>query len=176
MGARRMRRKNSAKSPTRQRIGGVRTVRLAARVITLGPPPSPLSQEAFCEIFGITDQTARNWRAKGLPVEGTKARPQYPVPQAITWGTVYSVLSAVPQQPGPGQRRGKAVQHLTLADAEQWHLKQQLEDDERRRDSRHFVIVPLSWDHPARERMLAMAAAGVRPEPDDDEEEEEGEA
>lgn len=100
-------------------------------------------------MFDVTPQTVRTWCKLGLPiVPGTESRPRYPATAAVIWVTCYRRRLAA----------GVAGRTQTLADAEAEELEEQ-----RRAWPDDFVCVPLDWDHPRREALLRLAAAGREP-------------
>ncbi len=123
-----------------------------------------VSQESFCEMMKVSDQTLRNWRSMGMPVEGTEARPRYPLPDALTWALYYR--TQLIEDPRPRSRRAAALppRQITLERAKRWHLWDDFRTD---RDGHSwYVLVPLAHDHPMREEQLRRAAAGRPPPPD----------
>src|SRR5262245_39934236 len=94
-----------------------RALRLSAPVRSNTGPARLCSQQEFCAIAGVTDQTLRNWRALGLPVGGPAARPEYPLPDAYTWITVFQLLT----RPESRYFR-KNVRRLSLREALQFSL------------------------------------------------------
>jgi hypothetical protein len=114
------------------------------------------TQQEFCDLLQVSDRTLRSWAAIGLPVEaGPDHAPRYPRHDAMTWALCYKVRSRL-----PGSLRA-----LSIEEARRWHLETQF-----REWPEDFVLVPLDWDHPLREAMLRLAAAGREPLPEDDEE------
>jgi hypothetical protein len=117
----------------------------------------PYSQAEACENLDATDRTLRNWATKGMPTEpGPHGKPVYPVPDANIWALCYRVL--VSRDP-----HGRGPARLSAAEATRWHLREQMEEWPE-----DFVLVPLDWDHPARQEMLQIAAAGTKPDPSED--------
>jgi hypothetical protein len=136
----------------RRTVPRTREIALRARVET--PPPRGdlmVSQETVVDWFGSpTSETIRNWVRRGMPREGTPARPRYFGPDVLQWHEFYSHLVA--------RAKGGPVGHVSIAAAREWSLQSQFEAD-----STHWVLVPLAHDHPARERQLRVAAAGLTP-------------
>ena len=111
------------------------------------------SQAEMHEMFDVTDRTLRGWAQIGLPTEkGPGGRTLYPIPSAGIWGACYKAMVAT------ADRHGRGPTHLSVEQAEAWHLGNQLRDDPD-----YFVIVPLDWDHPMREAQLRRAAEGCEP-------------
>jgi hypothetical protein len=99
---------------------------------------------------GPTSETFRNWHKKGLPREGTPARPRYYGPDLLVWYAYYQRLV----KKGQGRRIG----HVDIEEARAWWLKQQYDDDPT-----HWILVPLDHDHPHRAELLKRAAVGIPP-------------
>lgn len=106
------------------------------------------SQQEFCELLDVSDRTLRAWAVLGLPVEtGPDRTPRYSA-DAMTWAVCYKVLS-----------RLGSLRSLSLEQAVRWHVETQAQQDPD-----DFIRVPLYWDHPLREQMLRIAAAGREPQ------------
>jgi hypothetical protein len=110
------------------------------------------SQAEMCEMFDVRTRTLRSWTTMGLPTEkGPGGAPVYTFPSANVWVMCYRSMMAE-------DRNGKGPRGLSVQDAHDWHLGRQMEEEPR-----DFVIVPLDWDHPAREQQLRRAAEGREP-------------
>lgn len=116
--------------------------------------PRVCDQDEAIELVDVSDRTLRTWVKKGLPVQhDARGRARYVVPNLIVWARCYH------QQ----LRRGKHVRYLTMEEADRWNLQGQAEEWP---DT--FVLVPLDWNHPCRERQLRLAAAGMEPPAEED--------
>jgi hypothetical protein len=143
---------------SRSRRDPFETVQLSAKVSADRAKSGEMTQGDLCEAFDVTDQTVRNWVARGLPVrKGPLGKPRYPQSEALAWGRCWRQL----------EQQKRAPKWLTPPTAIFLELLGQKEiDDEQpwtEKEGPLFVIVPLEWDHPIRERMLQVAARGVRP-------------
>jgi hypothetical protein len=144
-------------------------VQLTARIWDHRPDGIPefLTQSELMEGLDVSDQTIRNYMVRGLPWEkGPQGKPRYPTSDAFSWALQYAILES----------QKKAPRHLSIARVDSLNLVSQTlartteGDPEIWSDTIEpfFVIVPLEWNHPLRERMLRLAARGVRPATTDD--------
>lgn len=131
-------------------------VALTARV-AVGSDPAELraSQRDICEALDCSEQTIRNYIRRGLPVHGTAKRPWFIWPETIAWSCYYRHLLR--------QGGGQAPRDIPFAKAHAWYIGKQAEEAPAR-----FLVVPLMWDHPAREELLRRAAIGIEPDPLDE--------
>lgn len=115
-------------------------------------PAYRASQAEMHETFDVRDRTLRSWASMGLPTEkGPGGTPVYPFPDANIWVMCYRAMVAA-------DRNGKGPRGLSVQEANDWHLNSQMGEWPE-----DFVIVPLDWDHPAREQQLRRAAEGREP-------------
>ena len=141
---------------TRRTARTLRTLELRAPVVRFGVQTA-ISQAEARVMFEASDRTLRDWALRGMPVKRGRSRQRtYPLPSAHQWVTAYRQLMA--RSPG-----GRAPAHLSIEQARTMDLEFQ-----HRQWPADFVIVPLDWDHPAREDRLRKAAAGCEPPPAED--------
>lgn len=130
-----------------------RVLSLSATVLAGGIRPTA-TQDEVCEVLDVTPPTIRDWCRRGMPVQGTPARPRYVWPDVFTWAACFRERVRKDGHRGP--------RHLSIEEAHEWHL-----DLQRDMDPAAFVIVPLAHDHPAREAQVRRAAAGFAPPAED---------
>src|SRR5262245_15263479 len=84
-------------------------------------PPWRATQEQMCEMFDVSARTLREWHQIGLPKEmGEDGAPVYPFPAANVWVMCYQTkVRTSPNRKGP--------RHLTVEQADDWHLEHQAE-------------------------------------------------
>jgi hypothetical protein len=124
---------------------------LTARIVAR--PPAAVTQAQLTADLEVSEQTIRTWARRGMPVHGTPARPVYHWGEVNVWLRYFQHL----------QRRGTAPRLVSFERA-CWHAR--LDEAPAFGDEmgEHFVIVPLSWDHPGREAALRRACAGREPD------------
>ncbi|MGH7498599.1 MAG: hypothetical protein ACREL3_07085 [Gemmatimonadales bacterium] len=131
--------------------GKKRGLTLEAIVLSHGTPRT-LSQLEACDFFQVSDRTLRIWAERGMPVrQGPSGRPVYPLPDAGIWVSAYQIRMR-------DNKNGRALGYLAMEKARDMALAFQF-----RTWPEDFVVVPLDWDHPARESQLRTAAAGRQP-------------
>lgn len=153
-----------AKAPTTRTGLALRTVTFTAVIPReTERERSLVGQEQAAKIVGgVSAQTLRDWVAKGMPREGTAARPQYDLAALVLWTKAYRIGQARHERESGDRRRSPFPDGLTIEEARELVLEDEMAAPGERR---YYVIVPLEHDHPARARQLARAARGMPPAP-----------
>ena len=123
-------------------------------------PPRLSTPGEVADTLGIDERTLRNWVARGCPQAVGGARPRYEMGKVFVWSLYHAHLHREFQryrQPMPAR--------IEFREAEEWHLRLEYEHVPGPWSS--YVLVPLSWDHPARAEALKTACEGVPPVPFD---------
>ncbi|MGQ0701984.1 MAG: hypothetical protein ACT4PM_02495, partial [Gemmatimonadales bacterium] len=131
-------------------LDGLKLQRIRLEAPVAGSPPHLLSQEEFAALCNVDKRTLRHWVRRGCPVDRRGKHPRYPA-EAFSWYLAYRLAT----------ERGEPPKFLSRETAIDQHLHRQYQDSPR-----GFVLVPLDWDHPAREEQLRRAAAGTKPPED----------
>jgi hypothetical protein len=131
---------------------------LTSRLMSGVSLDAELSQSELCNLFGVTDQTVRNWTLRGLPWrKGPLGKPRYPKALATVWGQCWTLLEA--QKKTPRWLAPSTALFLTLLNQYESDAKEPWAE----RHGQAFAIVPLDWDHPFREIALRVASRGTMP-------------
>lgn len=149
---------------------GLTTITLEAVVPTRSGDRTEMTTEEAVAVFDLADARAlRKWHLQGMPHRMTDdGRVVYPQPDAYVWVRSRELLMRLDKWRG---RRGGAF--LDMEEARVLDIEaQRAEADRAERRGAYaepFLSIPLNRDHPARETLLRIAAAGVHvPGGDDD--------
>jgi hypothetical protein len=131
-----------------------RTLALEARAVAASPRASGMIDRATAQAWlgGVTHQTLLNYVARGLPAERVGPRIRFFGPDLVLCAAYY--------EPWKREHRGQVTGTVSIDSAREWHLWRQYRS---REEPAGFVLVPMAWDHPLRERQLRLAAAGRKP-------------
>lgn len=146
--------------PTPPAPSGFELLRLAA-VVCEPAPPKFIGQSELADWTGVEERTIQNWAERGLPVDRSRGRPRYPIPDAMVWASEYKRLVA---QARRTHRSAAGPAHLSMEQARFGHIQANIA-------ALNLplwevaVLVPLEHDHPMRREMLRKAAEGVLPIP-----------
>ncbi len=138
------------------------TITLEAVVPTRSADRREITTEEAVAVFDLADARAlRKWHAQGMPHRTTDdGRVVYPQPDVYVWVRSRELLMRLDKWRG---RRGGAF--LDMHEARLLDIEaQRAESDRAERRGEYaepFLSVPLNREHPARETLLRIAAAGV---------------
>lgn len=149
---------------------GLTTINLEAIVKARPTSRNEMTSEEAMAVFDLADARAlRKWHLQGMPHRTTDdGRVLYPQPDAYIWVRSRELLMRMDKWRG---RRGGAF--LDMEEARVLDIEaERAEADRAERRGQYaepFLSIPLNRDHPARESLLRIAAAGVHvPGGDDD--------